>query len=160
MSRTRIAVIGAGNWGRNHLRTVAAMPEADLAAVCEEDAGRRDALADQYPGVPIVDSLGDAFDLADGVIIATPAVTHAAIGLQAIERGLPALIEKPMSLSVEDAVAVETAARERDVPVLAGHLLLFHPAVEYLQQLVSSQELGQIYYLYTQRCGNRAVTTV
>lgn len=151
MSRPRLAVIGAGNWGRNHVRTVAALPEADLVAVCETDPRRREALAAQYPGIALPESIDEAFELADGVVVATPAATHAAIGLAALEAGRPVLIEKPMALSVDDAVRIVDRSEATATPVLAGHLLLFHPAVRHLRGMLAGGELGNLLYLYSQR---------
>jgi predicted dehydrogenase len=151
VKRLRIAVIGAGSWGRNHVRTVAGLAEAELAAVCELDASRREALARQYPGALITASSDEAFAAAEAAVIATPAVTHAPLALAAIKRGLPVLVEKPFALSVADAEAVTAAATAAKVPLLVGHLLLFHPAVERLREMVQAGELGKLYYLYGQR---------
>ena len=60
MSVVRIAVVGAGNWGRNHVRTLASMPGLELAAVCDTDDDRRAELSRQYPGVRITESLDEA----------------------------------------------------------------------------------------------------
>ena len=66
-------------------------------------------------------------------------------------RGLPVLVEKPFALSVQEAGAVAELAARRGVPVVVGHLLLFHPAIERLRAMVTQGELGEIYYLYSQR---------
>jgi predicted dehydrogenase len=87
----------------------------------------------------------------DAAIIATPAGTHAALALQCIEAGKPCLVEKPFALSTRDADAVAERAARRGVPVLSGHLLVFHPAVERLRELVRANELGTLYYLYALR---------
>src|SRR5207253_2159181 len=76
------------------------------------------------------------------------AATHARFALQCVEAGKPCLVEKPFALSVRDAEAVARAAADARVPVLAGHLLVFHPAVERLRALVQGGDLGRIYYLY------------
>lgn len=151
MTRTRIAVIGAGNWGRNHVRTIAGMTDAELFAVCDTDEARRDQLARQYPGTRIVEEPAAAFAGADAVVVATPAATHAAVALEALDEGIPVLIEKPLALSVADAERVVERSARRGVPVLTGHLLLFHPAVEFLRGVIASDELGHLHYLYSQR---------
>jgi predicted dehydrogenase len=151
MSRPRIAVIGAGNWGRNHVRTVAANPRAHLAIVCDSDPERCTAVRRQYPAVRVTEDFRDALDGADGVILATPAATHATMATAVLDAGLPVLVEKPMALNVEDAVALASRSESLGVPVLAGHLLLFHPAVERLRGMIERGELGTLYYLYSQR---------
>lgn len=151
MSRLKIGVIGAGSWGRNHLRSVTGLAEAELAAVCDLDAERRAMVQRQYPSAVVTDSADALLERVEAVVIATPAASHRDLALKAIERGIPALVEKPFTLSVEDAEQMADRAAARGVAILVGHLLLFHPAVERLKQLVDSGELGEIYYLYSQR---------
>jgi predicted dehydrogenase len=151
LTRLRVGVIGAGAWGRNHVRTVATLAEAELAAVCDVDAGRRERLARQYPGALVSGDVTAVLERVDAVIIAAPAAAHADLALRCIEAGKPCLVEKPFALSVADAERVARRAVERGVPVLAGHLLVFHPAVERLRALASGGELGRILYLYGMR---------
>ena len=151
MSKTRVAVIGAGNWGRNHVRTLAALPEADLVAVCDADEARRDAVARQYPTVTTTDSVEVALDMADAAVIATPAALHPEHAKAAMERGMPILVEKPFALSVQDAEEMAEFADKNGVSVVVGHLLIFHAAVERLKALINAGDLGDLYYLYSQR---------
>ncbi|HLB82149.1 MAG TPA: Gfo/Idh/MocA family oxidoreductase [Gemmatimonadales bacterium] len=148
MSRLKLGVIGAGTWGRNHVRTAAGLADGELAAVCDTDTKRREQVCRQYPGVHVTADVADLLGRVEAVIIAAPAAAHARLALQCIEAGKPCLVEKPFALSTRDAEAVARAAAERRVPVLAGHLLVFHPAVERLRALVQGGELGRIYYLY------------
>jgi predicted dehydrogenase len=148
VTRVRLGVIGAGAWGRNHVRTAASTPDGELTAVLDTDAAVRSRVARQYPGVWVGTDLPELLERVDGVVIASPATTHAPLALAVIEAGKPCLVEKPFALSVSDAEAVTRTATARGVPVLAGHLLLFHPAVERLRALVQSGELGRLYYLY------------
>jgi len=148
VNRLKLGVIGAGAWGRNHVRTAAGLADAELVAVCDTDAKRREQLCRQYPGVHVTDDATDLIGRVEAVIIAAPAATHARLARQCVEAGKPCLVEKPFALSTRDAEAVARAAAEHRVPVLAGHLLLFHPAVERLRALVQGGELGRIYYLY------------
>ena len=148
MSRLRVGVIGAGAWGKNHVRTVATLAEAELAGVCDADPKTREKLTRQYPAAHITGDVADLLGRVDAVVIASPAATHARVARQCIEAGKPCLVEKPFALSTGDAEAVAQAAAKHDVPVLTGHLLVFHPAVERLRTLVQTGELGRIYYLY------------
>ena len=151
MSRLKVAVVGAGNWGRNHVRTVAALPEAELAAICDLDAGVREAMARQYPATLVTDSAADAIGAAEAVVIATPAASHLELARKALERGLPVLVEKPFALSVKEAEQMAEVAAKRGVAATVGHLLVFHPAVERLKAMIEAGELGRVYYLYSQR---------
>ncbi len=148
MNRLKLGVVGAGAWGRNHVRTAAGLGDAELAAVCDSDPKVRDRLIRQYPATHVTADVADLLNRVDAVIVATPATTHAALALQCIAAGKPCLVEKPFALSVRDAEAVARAAAERRVPVAAGHLLVFHPAVERLRALVQGGDLGKLFYLY------------
>ena len=88
---------------------------------------------------------------AEAVVVATSAGSHAALARTLIERRLPTLVEKPFTLSVADAEQVASQAEAHGVPVVVGHLLLFHPAVERLRAMLAGGELGQLYYLYSHR---------
>ena len=151
MSRVRVAVIGAGSWGRNHVRTLAGMADAELTAVCDVDERRLAQVQKQFPSVRVTARLSEALDGAEAVVVATPAATHAAVATEAIDRGLPALVEKPLAMSAAEARGLAQRAERAGVPVVTGHLLLFHPALERLREMIEAGELGPIYYLYSQR---------
>jgi predicted dehydrogenase len=148
VSRVKLGVIGAGAWGKNHVRTAATLSDVALAAVCDTDPGVREQVARQHPATHVTGDVADLLGRVDAAVVASPAATHPAIALQCIEAGRPCLVEKPFALSVRDAEAVARCAAERRVPVLAGHLLVYHPAVERLRALVQGGELGRVYYLY------------
>ncbi len=151
MSRVRVAVIGAGAWGRNHVRSVAALPDAELATVCDIDAAKREWVGRHYPAATVTESAERAIEGADAVVVATPAASHGELALAALERRRPVLVEKPFALTSAEADRVAERGAALGVPVLVGHLLLFHPAVRHLAAMVSRGELGQLYYLYSQR---------
>ena len=148
MKRLKLGVIGAGAWGKNHVRTAATLAEGELTAVCDVDPAVRERLARQFPAVHVTAELADLLARVDAVVIASPAGTHARFALACLEAGKPCLVEKPFALSTADAQAVARAAADRNLPVLAGHLLVFHPAVERLRTLVQGGDLGRVYYLY------------
>jgi predicted dehydrogenase len=130
---------------------VAGLADAELAAVCDVDSGLREKLSRQYPAALITGDVGALLERVDAVIVASPAATHADLAMRCIEAGKPCLVEKPFALAAADAQRVARCAADRKVPVLAGHLLLFHPAVERLRALVTGAELGRVLYLYGQR---------
>jgi len=151
LSRLKVGVIGAGAWGRNHVRTAAASSEAELVAICETNPEVRVSLMKQYPGATITDSPARLLEKVEAVIVATPATSHAELGNMAIEAGIPALIEKPFALTVADAERLAENAEKRNVPILVGHLLEYHPVVDRLKEMLGKRELGDLYYLYSQR---------
>lgn len=148
MSRLKLGVIGAGVWGRNHVRTAAGLADAELAAVCDTREQVRQTVARQYPAAFVTEDADALLQRVDAVIIASPAKTHAEYAQRAIAAGKPCLVEKPFALRVADAEAVAHAADAGKVPVLVGHLLVFHPAVDALRALVAAGELGRVLYMY------------
>ena len=131
----RLALAGAGRWGRNYIRTIAALPELRLVRVASAN-GATPGLVPR--GCEVVDHWRKLLDPAelDGVIIATPPVSHAEIARAAIGAGIPILVEKPLALSAADARAVRQLAAEKRVPLLVEHTHLFSPAFRALKELV------------------------
>ena len=123
MSRwPRVAVIGAGNWGKNHVRVFNRL--GALQAVAEQSPELRKDLKAQYPKAAVVDDYTAvlADPAIDAVVVATPAPSHARIAVEALEAGKDVLVEKPMALSVEEAdLMVETASKHQRV-LMVGHL--------------------------------------
>jgi predicted dehydrogenase len=127
---------------------VASLADADLSAVCDTDPKVRERVARQYPAALVTGDFAALLGAVDAVVVASPAATHAPIALQAIDAGKAVLVEKPFALTVRDAEAVARRGGERGVPVLAGHLLVYHPALERLREMVQKGELGKVFYLY------------
>lgn len=153
MRRTRIAVIGTGAWGLSHVRTIAAEARTELTWLCDVDAkalNAASAIAPRARATRDVDDVLGARDV-DAVVIVTPAVTHADLAVRCLERGHHVLVEKPLALGMADAERVSRAAERAGTTVLVGHLMLYHPGVEYLRKLVASRELGDIFYLSSVR---------
>jgi predicted dehydrogenase len=159
VKRLKIGVVGAGTWGKNHVRTVAGLADAELTAVCDTDAKVRERVARQYPAALVTGEVPALLEAVEAVIVASPAATHATVARQAIEAGKPVLVEKPFALSGRDAEAVAKLAEQRGLPVLAGHLLVYHPAVEKLREMVQQGELGRVFYLYGLRVNLGQVRT-
>lgn len=135
MSPLRLGLIGAGRWGRICLRAIQALaPQARLSAVASgnsETAGLVDC-----PVFPRWCDLLDA-DRCDAVVVTTPPSTHAQITLAALDRGLPVFVEKPLTLRLDEALAVRAAALATGLPVMVDHVHLFSPAFRHLLTLVS-----------------------
>lgn len=151
--RVRVGVLGAGYWGRNYVRSLEGLPEAELAWVCDLAPEARKRAARLAPGARITASLEEM--LADGaleaIVIATNAVHHHAHASAALRAGKHVLVEKPMALTVADAEELVRLAAEARRTLMVGHLMLYHGAVERLRAMVAGGELGRIYYLYALR---------
>jgi predicted dehydrogenase len=147
----RVGVIGCGDWGANHVRTLAGL--GVLAAVADNDAAKAGRLAAEHDCRAMrPEELIAAPDI-DALVLALPAELHAATALKVIEAGKHVLVEKPMALEIDGARAVVAAARERGVVAMTGHVLRFHPAFEALERLVRDGALGRIRYVYSTRIG-------
>jgi predicted dehydrogenase len=148
-----MAVVGAGNWGRNVVRNYAQLRSARLKYCCDQDPARLNALRAQYPDTRFTTDLAEV--LADpelhAVAIAASAAAHYPLGMQALRAAKHTYIEKPLALNSAQAQELVAEARRHGVRLMVGHLLLYHPAVALLKQIVDSGDLGDIYYVYAQR---------
>ena len=148
----RFAVIGAGPWGINHVRVVAARADCRLVAVVDPDRGCWARVRGLAPGAALHADPDAALDAGvDAVVIASPSTTHASIALRALDAGKHVLIEKPIALSLADARALRDRARTAGTAAMAGHLMVFHPAVVRLRKLLGSGALGTLHYLHSTR---------
>jgi len=140
----RIAVIGTGVIGRKHVEVIQQSPLWKLVGVAEPaEAGRDYAqrLGVTWNAVP-----ADLLDTArpDAAIIATPNETHREIALACIERGIPAIVEKPIAGTLEDANVIVAASERAGVPILVGHHRRYNPIIRYAWNLISEGQLGRI----------------
>ena len=148
-----LAVVGTGDWGANLVRNFASLPGCALVALCDTDPKRLNANVAKYPqarGVERVEDLA-ALDGVQAVVVAASAVSHYPLAKSLLEAGKDVYVEKPLALSVAHAEELVRIARERQRILMVGHLLLFHPAVRHLKGLVERGELGELYYIYSQR---------
>jgi predicted dehydrogenase len=149
----RVAVVGSGEWGRNHVRTFAQLRDAQLAWVCDLDEAKLASVRTQHPGVRTTTSFDDLIkdESLHAVVLASFASAHFEQARQALEAGKHVFVEKPMTLQARDAEELVRIAVTGRRCLMVGHLLLYHPAVVRMQQLVTSQEIGDLFYLYSQR---------
>lgn len=151
----KVVVAGAGAWGRNHVRTFHGL--GALAGVVEPSPALQAQVQADFPGIPVWSRLEEALPAADGVVLATPAPTHAALARTALAAGKGVLVEKPMTLDTEDAEALAAAAARSDRPVLVGHLLLFQPAIEELKRQVEAGLIGRVLRVHQERLNHGRV---
>ncbi len=146
-----LAVVGAGAWGRNLIRNFRAT--GALTAVCDSDATALARIRQEWPELHTTGSLSALLDTAglDAVVIATNSSTHYALAKQALEADKHVFVEKPLAQSVAHAEALVELAARQDRVLMVGHLLRYHPAVDFLRELVQAGELGEVCYAYCQR---------
>ncbi|UCE86758.1 MAG: Gfo/Idh/MocA family oxidoreductase, partial [Deltaproteobacteria bacterium] len=132
---------------------LASLPDAELAAVCELDARRVAEIARQYPNVSVTQSFDDVVGdpSIDGLILATPASTHADMAIRALDAGKHVLVEKPLSLTVEEGARIVAEAERCGRVLLVGHTFEYNAAVRKVRELIAAGDIGELYYLYSQR---------
>jgi len=157
MVNRKICVIGGGRWGQNHIRTLFQM--GNLAGIVEANEQRLDELLSQYP-VQGFTGLDDAIIQGfDGYILATPAETHYPVGKKLLEQGFNVLIEKPMTLCSQHSKELVEIAERTNARLMVGHLLLFHPAIKKIKEVIDSGKIGHLYYVYSTRLNMGTVRT-
>jgi predicted dehydrogenase len=147
----KIGLAGLGYWGPNLARNFDDL--AELAWICDLNADLLDRYSARYPDARTTGRFDDLLEDASvqAIVIATPVLTHADLARRALTAGKHVFVEKPPALSGAEADELVTLADEQDLVLLPGHLLLYHPAVAKLRELIDSGELGEILYIY----GNR-----
>lgn len=147
----RVCVAGCGHWGKNLVRNFHQLGR--LAGLCDADAKRAGALAAQYSGTCVYPAFEDVLNdpEIDAVAIATPAEQHAPMAIAALNAGKEVFVEKPLALTAEDGRAMLEASKRQERLLVVGHLLIHHPAVKAIQQLLRAGELGRLEYIYSNR---------
>jgi predicted dehydrogenase len=148
---TRVAHVGVGGWGKNVLRVVGEL--SDLTWICDRDGERLSQFGDRHPEARLTASFEDvvADDEVEAVVIATPVPTHHALAKQALEAGKHVFVEKPPAMRGEEMEELLALARATGLVLMPGHLLLYHPGVRKLKELVDAGGLGDVLCVY----GNR-----
>lgn len=147
----RVGVVGCGRWGKNLARNFHHL--GALAALCDLDGEILAPLREEYKGLKITSQYTDllkAPDL-DAVVIATPSVTHYKLAKAAFLAGKHVYVEKPIATSSAEVLELETLSETCDRVLMVGHLLLYHPVVRRLKQLIEAGELGELKYIQSDR---------
>ena len=148
----KVAVVGVGRWGLNHLAKLASLLGPDRVAFYDADAERARAAAERYPEVAALRSW-EEFLAGDYrcAVIAAPAARHAELAGAALAAGKDLLVEKPLALTPPDAAALVRLAEDNKAVLMVGHIMLFDPAFEALKDAIAAGELGNIKYMTAAR---------
>lgn len=132
----KVAVIGAGMMGKNHLKTYKTLPGVELVGVYDifEDAAK---IAAEMFGIKAFSSLEEVAQNVDAVSVVTTSVTHADVGEFFLKKGIHCLIEKPLATTEIECQRLIRAAKENNVTLLVGHIERFNPAVEQLSKILA-----------------------
>jgi predicted dehydrogenase len=149
----RVALLGHGYWGPNLARNLHLRLGRGWVACADPDPDRLADVVHRYPWVrAVADSDAVLADPAvDAVVIATPARSHAPLVHAALAAGKHVLVEKPLALTTADAVACAEAAERAGLVLMVGHTFEYNPAVTRMRALLEDGELGELWYLHSQR---------
>eukprot|EP00933_Yihiella_yeosuensis_P020146 TRINITY_DN1622_c0_g1_i4.p1 TRINITY_DN1622_c0_g1~~TRINITY_DN1622_c0_g1_i4.p1 ORF type:complete len:746 (+),score=153.75 TRINITY_DN1622_c0_g1_i4:89-2326(+) len=156
MAVPHLALIGAGYWGKNYIRIMSGLDEKGVikfAGVFEASSQLRESLRFNYPGVRFVESIEPFLNDATltGVVVVTPAGTHARVLEECINAGKHILVEKPLTLDTATSKKCIELAKAKDVVLMVGHTFLFNSSVRELKKQVESTEFGQLHYIHCKR---------
>lgn len=152
-SGIKLSVIGCGKWGINHVRTAHKLLGGNLLSVCDKSRSAE----------PKIKEISDKIEFCDGilgllenkeinsVIVSTPAETHFEIAKMCLEHGKHVLVEKPITLYSTEAESLISLAESKNLVLMVGHVLLYHPAVLKMKEMIDGDHIGRIQYIYSNR---------
>ena len=157
-SMVKVAVVGSGYWGRNHVRTLVALRQEGLieeVIVCDLDAQRAEEIGTQFDcsWVTDVDALSEMGVCA--ATIATPTPSHAALGIRLMESGIDVMIEKPLAMNHEEAEQVLAVAESTGRLLLVGHVFRHHAGVREAARIIAEGRIGPVRQIITERMSSR-----
>lgn len=146
-----IGVVGAGYWGKNLVRNFYEL--GALKCICDNNKDRIAQTSAKYPGCKSVTNFEEV--LKDGevkaVVIATPAEYHFQMALAALQADKDVYVEKPLAVQVKEAELLNEVAAKKNKILMVGHLLNYHPCIVKLKELIVSNYLGRVRYIYSHR---------
>jgi predicted dehydrogenase len=148
---TKVGVVGLNYWGPNLVRNFDDL--AELTWLCDVDGNHLASVETRYPHASATTEYADLLndDSVDAVVIATPVPTHYELAKQGLEAGKHVFVEKPPAMRAAEMDELVELAANKDRVLMPGHLLLYHPGVLKLKELIDSGELGEVACIY----GNR-----
>lgn len=151
---TRIAVIGAGAMGRNHLRVLHDLDSAELVALADADGATAQKSARRF-NIPSYTDHKELLDAVkpDAVVVAVPTALHRQVVLDAISRGVHVLVEKPIASTVDEGHELWQAAKAAGVILAVGHIERYNPAIVELYKRLRAGELGRVFKMHARRLG-------
>ena len=157
-----VAVVGTGEWGKNLVRNFHEIREASLKICCDLSKDRLMMLKERYPYVEVTSDYDRVLEdkKIGAVVIATPTPTHFDLAKMALQADKHVLVEKPLALDYGRAQELVDLARSYRKIIMVGHLLEYHPAVTEMKKRISRNELGKLWYIYSERLNLGKVRTM
>ena len=144
-----IAVVGAGLWGPNLIRTWHRGAQSRVRWVVDPSPEARQRVTARHPDIRTTGHLGEALDdpHVAAIAIASPTATHYGIGLEAIARGKHLFVEKPLTNTLEQAENLTRQAADAGLVLMVGHVFVHNPGVDYVRALLQEGALGRLHYI-------------
>ncbi len=152
-----IGLIGLGNWGKNILRTLHELKALRIA--CDVNGDAVATYRGKFPDIEFTTSPSALIENSDvkAVAIATPAASHYEIARKCLLAGKDVFVEKPLALFSRHARELDQIARDKNRILMVGHLLLYHPAINKIKELISNGTIGRLQYIYSNRLNLGAI---
>jgi predicted dehydrogenase len=149
----QVGQVGVGYWGPNLLRNLVANKECRVKTVVDMAKDRQEYVKNLYPGIAVSENIQDiiADQAINAVVIATPVRTHYNLAKTMLSTGKHVLVEKPMATTARQIEDLHALAREKNLVAMVGHTFLYNMAVRYVKNLISTGDLGDTRYIYSQR---------
>lgn len=146
----KVAAVGAGNWGKNIVKTLNSM--GCLHSILETNSERAAALRLEYPSIVVHEEIGAVLESnAGAVTIASPAATHYDLAKKFIEAGKHVFVEKPLTLSSHEGQELVDLAKSKGVTLMVGHLLLYQPAIKFIKDAIAKGRIGEAKSFHQER---------
>lgn len=151
--KIKLAIIGSGKWGFNHVRTAILLLNPSSIVVCDSNDSIVNKIKDLSEVVGFTSDLDEVLNDEDinCIIIATPAETHYNLAKQCLSKGKNVLVEKPITLYSSEAEELSELANKLDKVLMVGHVLLYHPAIIKIKEMLDEGKLGKLQYIYSNR---------
>ena len=151
---TRVAVIGAGSMGRNHVRVYKELPYVNLVGVADTDKAVTSKLGQLYS----VNTYQDYHEMLErekpeAVSVAVPTFMHGPLVVELLEAGVHVLVEKPIAATIEEGEMIIQASERTGKKLMVGHIERFNPAVIELKRRLDAGQIGKVFQIYARRLG-------
>lgn len=149
----RIGVIGCGYWGPNIIRNLVNNPDCSIQFICDRNPERLDYARSTFRGVPTTPNQEDILSHGriNAVVIATELQSHYQLVKETLLRGKNVFVEKPLAATVSECRELIELSEKKKLTLLVGHTYLYNPAVNLIKDYIKNGELGEIYYIFSQR---------
>lgn len=154
MNKLKVAVIGTGTMGINHVRVYSELEDVELVSIADLNKKKNQQIKNKYK-IKTYTNYNEMLEKEelDVVSVAVPTIHHHSVALDVLDKGINLLLEKPISSTIEEAEEIIKKAKEKNVKLMIGHIERFNPAVLNLKKRIIEGELGKVYKVDVNRVG-------